>query len=65
MKVELKFRENDARAIQVFLANRYGKRRSTKLETLIMIAVHREVALQAQIELDIDGLLNDHRQIPE
>lgn len=51
MRVELKFTDADARRIKVALARRYGKRENCSLENLVMIAVRREVAEQAKIEL--------------
>jgi len=56
MKIELKFRDNDARTVQCYLADRYGKKRNTKLETLAMIAIRREVAAQAKKELEATGI---------
>jgi hypothetical protein len=60
MRIELKFRDNDARAVQCYLADRYGKKRSTKLETLVMIAIRREVAEQAKKELKAMGMEFDN-----
>jgi len=50
MKIELTFRDNDARVVTHYLRRRYASK--AKLERLAMMAVRTEVAAQAKIELD-------------
>lgn len=50
MKVEIRFREDEARVIQGFLRARYKSKAS--LETLCKLAIRTEVAAQAKIELE-------------
>lgn len=52
MRIEIRFRSDEARAIQSFLAQRYGKRKDTDLATLAKIAIRQEVAMEAKKELD-------------
>ena len=55
MKIEIRFRSDEARAIQAYLAQRYGKRKDTDLATLVKIAIRQEVAAEARKELDWEG----------
>lgn len=50
MKIEIAFRDDEARRILGFLRARYKSRAS--LEALCKIAIRQEVAAQAKIELD-------------
>ena len=50
MRIELKFRDDDARSIKYYLQRRYKSKAS--LEKLAMVAIRREVANEAQKELD-------------
>lgn len=50
MKIELTFRDDDARVVAHFLRQRYKSKAA--LKRLAMIAVRREVAAQAKIELE-------------
>ena len=50
MQVILKFRSDDARTVNYFLRRRYNSK--ADLQKLAMVAVRREVANEAQKELD-------------
>lgn len=50
MKIELKFRSDDARSVEYYLKRRYNSKAA--LEKLAMVAIRREVASEAQKELD-------------
>lgn len=52
MQITLKFRDTDARTVEYYLRRRYGGTRKAKLEKLAMVAIRREVANEAQKELD-------------
>ncbi len=52
MKIEISFKDDEARAIRSYLAQRYGKRKDTNLATLAKIAIRQEVAMEAKKELD-------------
>ncbi len=52
MQITLKFRDNDARTVTYYLKRRYNARSTAKLERLAMVAIRREVASEAQKELD-------------
>jgi hypothetical protein len=59
MKIELKFRTDDARTIEYFLRKRYNSK--AKLEKLVMVAIRHEVALEAKKESDGDMLRTGER----
>ncbi len=50
MRITLKFRDTDARTITYFLRRRYSSK--ADLEKLVMVAIRREVASEAEKELD-------------
>jgi len=50
MRIELKFRDADARSVDYYLKRRYNSK--ANLDKLVMVAIRREVALEAQKELD-------------
>jgi len=50
MRIELKFRDSDARTVEYYLQKRFNSK--AKLEKLIMLVVRREVAIEAKKELD-------------
>lgn len=50
MRITLKFRDTDARTITYFLRRRYNSK--ADLEKLVMVAIRREVASEAEKELD-------------
>jgi len=53
MRIELAFREDDARAVTYYLQRRYKSK--AQLAKLAMVAIRREVAKEAEAELaDID-----------
>jgi hypothetical protein len=63
MQVVLKFRDDDARSIQYYLRRRYSSRKG--LEKLILIAIRKEVGLEAQRELDEMNAQNNRREDKE
>ena len=50
MRITLAFRDSDARTVEYCLRRRYNSKAS--LEKLAMVAIRREVANEAQKELD-------------
>ncbi len=50
MQVTLKFRDTTARSIEYYLRRRYKSR--AKLPALLILAIHSEVANEAQKELN-------------
>ena len=52
MEICIRFREDEARAVRLFLADYYGKNKNTALATLAKMAIRTVVAIQAQKELD-------------
>ena len=52
MQITLKFRDADARRVTYYLRRRYQARSTAKLALLAMAAIRREVAAEAQKELD-------------
>ncbi len=51
MQITLKFRNTDARTIEYYLRRRYGGSGKAKLDKLVMVAIRREVANEAEKEL--------------
>ena len=49
MKIELKFRDSDARVVTYFLRHRYKSK--AELAKLAMVAIRREDAKEAELEL--------------
>ncbi len=52
MQITLRFRADDARIVAYYLRRRYKAKSTAKLERLAMVAIRREVANEAQKELD-------------
>lgn len=61
MKIEIKFRDTEARAIRLYLAEYFNQSKQTSLETLAKMAIRRIAAEQAEKELkEMEGrLLSD------
>lgn len=52
MQITLRFRTDDARTVTYYLRRRYDAKPKAKLEDLVMVAIRREVASEAQKELN-------------